>query len=302
MIALGYKNHKSCKILPKFLSNLHFSQESYKFVQESQTLQICYNVEHFVQDSDTIFAKNAFLTRNSYKKCDVLFRPKFQKSSNYQQQQPQLPFTMYKLSQDPSKKVRNVNFEQEDFTCNLTPKITITYSSYETPDKNSENSSANDDRNMNIVPNENTFQGLSNGQVLSGTVMEKISKNTTKPPVQCHIQNYKNLENSSQIQPLVSILPQPISTTQGTAENGGQCSLRGYDTSQRCNVVSQSFTTITSNNVFRGSSKATTGKLKKEFERRELMKLKDKVQTIVIWVLTQPKRSIFENVYWWCVW
>ena len=31
---LGYKNHKSCKILPKFSSALHFLQESYKFVQE----------------------------------------------------------------------------------------------------------------------------------------------------------------------------------------------------------------------------------------------------------------------------
>ena len=59
-ITLGYKNHKSCKILLKFSSTLHFLQESYKFVQESQTLQICYNVEHFLQDSDNIFAKNAF--------------------------------------------------------------------------------------------------------------------------------------------------------------------------------------------------------------------------------------------------
>ena len=34
VITLGYKNHKSCKILPKFSSALHFLQESYKFVQE----------------------------------------------------------------------------------------------------------------------------------------------------------------------------------------------------------------------------------------------------------------------------
>ena len=156
---------------------MHFLQESYKFVQESQTLQICYNVEHFLEDSDNISAKNAFLVRNSYKKCDVLFRPKFQKSSNYQQQQPQLPFTLHQLSQDPSKRVQIVNFEQKDFTCNFTPEIPITYSSYETPDKNSENSSA--DRNMNMIPNENTFQGLSNGSnpiLLSAIVMEKISK------------------------------------------------------------------------------------------------------------------------------
>ena len=158
--SLGYKNHKSCKILPKFSSALHFLQESYKFVQESQILQICYNVEHFLHDSDNIFCKKCiFLVRNSYKKCDLLIRPKLQKSSNYQQQQTQLPFTMHKLFHDPSKRLKIVNFEQEDFTCNFTPEITITYSSYETPDKNSENSSANDDRNMNMIPIENTFQG-----------------------------------------------------------------------------------------------------------------------------------------------
>ena len=59
---LGYKNLKSCKILPKFSLTLHFLQESYKFVQESQISQICYNVEHFLQDSDNIFAKNAFFS------------------------------------------------------------------------------------------------------------------------------------------------------------------------------------------------------------------------------------------------
>ena len=159
--SLGYKNHKSCKILSKFQSTLHFLQESYKFAQESQTLQNCYNVEHFLQDSDNIFAKNAFfLVRSSYKKCDVLFRPKLQKSSNYQQQLPQMPFTMHKLSQDPSKRLQIVKFEQEDSSCNFTPEITITYSSYETPDKNSENSSANDDRNMNIIPNKKNFKGF----------------------------------------------------------------------------------------------------------------------------------------------
>ena len=49
--------------------------------------------------------------------------------------------------------------------------------------------------------------------------------------------------------------------------------------------------------MFRSSSKATTGKLKKEFQLRELKELKDRVQTIVFWVLTQGNRSIFENVY-----
>ena len=130
---------------------------------------------------------------------------------------------MHKLSQDPTKRLQIVNFEQEDFTCNFTPEITITYSSYETPDKNSENSSANDDRNMNMVPIENTFQGLSNcsnPNLLSATVMEKINKNTTKPPVQCHIENYKNPGNSTKIQPSVSFLLQPISTSHETAENG----------------------------------------------------------------------------------
>ena len=103
---------------------------------------------------------------------------------------------MHKLPQDPSKKVQIVDFELEEFTCNFTPKITITNSNYGTADKTSENSSANDDRNLNMVPNKNTFQGLSNGSnpnLLSATVMEKISKNTAKPPVQCHIENYKTL-------------------------------------------------------------------------------------------------------------
>ena len=60
---LGYKNNKSCKILPKFLSTLHSLQAPYKFVQESQILQICYNVDHFLQDSVNIFAKNAFFSQ-----------------------------------------------------------------------------------------------------------------------------------------------------------------------------------------------------------------------------------------------
>ena len=84
---LGYKNHKSCKILPKFSSTLHFSQESYKFVQESQTLQFCYNVEHFLQDSDNIFAKNAFfwseiLTRNVMCHFDQKFKTHQTTSNN----------------------------------------------------------------------------------------------------------------------------------------------------------------------------------------------------------------------------
>ena len=128
---------------------------------------------------------------------------------------------MHKLSQDPSKRVQIVNFEQKEFTCNFTPKITLTYSSYETPDKNSENASADDDRNMNMVPNRNTFQGLPNGSnlnLLSAAVMDKICKNTTKPPVQCHIENNKTPENSSNNSTIGFISSQPISPSQETDE------------------------------------------------------------------------------------
>ena len=145
-----------------------------------------------------------------------------------------------------------VNFDQEELTCSFTTKTTITYSSYEAPDKNSENSSVDDDKKMNMVPNENTFQGLSNcsnPNLQLAAVMEKISKNTIKPPVQCHIENYKNPENSNKSQPSVSLLSQPISTSQETAGNGGLCTLRGNDTTQGCNDVSESFTAITSNNA-----------------------------------------------------
>ena len=148
------------------------------------------------------------------------------------------------------ERVQIVNFEHEEFACNFIPKITITYSSYETPDKNSENSSAKDDRNMNMVPNENTFQGLSNGSnpnLLSAAVMEKICINTTKPLVQCHIENYRNPDNSSKIQISGSFLPQPVLTIQETSENGGHCSLRGNYTTQGCNIVSETFTTINNN-------------------------------------------------------
>ena len=39
-------------------------------------------------------------------------------------------------SQDPSKRVKMVNFEQEEITCNFTPKITITYSGNPPPNNN----------------------------------------------------------------------------------------------------------------------------------------------------------------------
>ena len=38
---------------------MHFLQESYEFVRKTQILQICYSVEHFLQESDNIFAKVA---------------------------------------------------------------------------------------------------------------------------------------------------------------------------------------------------------------------------------------------------
>ena len=34
---------------------MHFLQESYEFVRKTQILQICYSVEHFLQESDNIF-------------------------------------------------------------------------------------------------------------------------------------------------------------------------------------------------------------------------------------------------------
>ena len=57
---LGYKNHKSCKILPKFLPTLHFLQESYKFVRKSQFLQDWYKAQYFLQNSCKNFAKFAY--------------------------------------------------------------------------------------------------------------------------------------------------------------------------------------------------------------------------------------------------
>ena len=41
------------------MPTLHFLEKSYKFVQELPFLQICYNVEHFLEDSDNFFAKIA---------------------------------------------------------------------------------------------------------------------------------------------------------------------------------------------------------------------------------------------------
>ena len=42
---------------------MHFLQESHKFVQESQIPQNCYNVEHFLQKSDNILTKLAYIRK-----------------------------------------------------------------------------------------------------------------------------------------------------------------------------------------------------------------------------------------------
>ena len=59
-VTLGYKNHKSCKILPNILPTLHFLQESYKFVRKSQFLQDWYIAQYFLQNSCKNFAKFAY--------------------------------------------------------------------------------------------------------------------------------------------------------------------------------------------------------------------------------------------------
>ena len=47
---------------------MHFLQESRKFVQESQTLQVCYNVEYFLQEYDNIFATFASICKKFLQK------------------------------------------------------------------------------------------------------------------------------------------------------------------------------------------------------------------------------------------
>ena len=82
------------------------------------------NVEHFLQESDNILTKFASIRKKFFTKN--LMRYFDQKFNKNQQQQPHLPFTVYRLPQSPSKKVKMVNFDQEKFTCNFTPKVTIT--------------------------------------------------------------------------------------------------------------------------------------------------------------------------------
>ena len=47
---------------------MHFLQESYEFVQKSQILQVCYSVEHFLQESNNIFAKFASICKKFLQK------------------------------------------------------------------------------------------------------------------------------------------------------------------------------------------------------------------------------------------
>ena len=65
------------QILPNSSEILaNFLQESYKFVQESQILQSCYNVEHFLQDSDNILAKIAFLRQKFLQRLQCVISTK----------------------------------------------------------------------------------------------------------------------------------------------------------------------------------------------------------------------------------
>ena len=71
---------------------------------------------------------------------------------------------------------------------------------------------------MNIVPNENTTRGLSNGsnpKLLSAAVMEKISKNTTKPPVQRHIETIKTLKTLAKLNHRFHFFSSPFQLVRG---------------------------------------------------------------------------------------
>ena len=47
---------------------MHFLQESYEFVRNTQFLQACCSVEHFLQESDNIFAKFASICKKLLQK------------------------------------------------------------------------------------------------------------------------------------------------------------------------------------------------------------------------------------------
>ena len=56
---------------------MDFLQESYEFVRKTQILQICYSVEHFLQESDNIFAKFASICKKFLQKMRCYFDQKF---------------------------------------------------------------------------------------------------------------------------------------------------------------------------------------------------------------------------------
>ena len=66
--SLVFQNHNFCIIRPKFLPIIHFLKESHKFVKESQILQVCYNVEHYLQELDNVFAKFASICKKFLQK------------------------------------------------------------------------------------------------------------------------------------------------------------------------------------------------------------------------------------------
>ena len=118
------------------MPTLHFLQNSYKFVQEPQILQICYNVEHFLQDSDNIFAKIAFFRNKFLQKMRCYFHQNLKNHQITSNNCHSYRLQCRRLPQGTSKTVKIVNFDQEEVTCNFTPKVTITYSGNPPPTNN----------------------------------------------------------------------------------------------------------------------------------------------------------------------
>ena len=56
---------------------MHFLQESYNLLQESQILQICYNFEHLLQILDNILIKFACIRKKILQKAMCYFDQKF---------------------------------------------------------------------------------------------------------------------------------------------------------------------------------------------------------------------------------
>ena len=55
---------------------MHFLQESYEFVRNAQILQVCYSVEHLLQESDNIFAKFASISKKFLQKMRCVISTK----------------------------------------------------------------------------------------------------------------------------------------------------------------------------------------------------------------------------------